>query len=358
MQEIKERTLYTFHTDEPDQVSGFGQDYIWGLLTSHTSLRFSMLADVLQDFHWVWKTRDGTLPKRISRTIYNRFKVKLADKLLSEIGNVAKQETLSLSTVHFDFTSRIAGWKRGNFADPESCFWTCHADAIPLLKSIDTMAIRFFTQEPDKGHTRRQYYKKQGGYAGLGRAWLIPHKPQENIYTLMNGYGLPLNRIAYIFSEWTNQSYKRISLFNHGRYNGLFFINNGTGYVVGTKSRISKYERYDFKVMEPGWLYECMRCQELIDRECVYMTYHGTPFCWECAETYCVKCNACGCFVEPDKALKKEGKYYCNSFCLDTAKIKYEFKRNIEQSFTDYVNTVTSSEYGFQSTIDNTGDNE
>ena len=96
---------------------------------------------------WRWKTMRGTLPKRLDSWYYKKYQKSLGDKLVSEIGNIARKDIPKDQVYNFDITRKL-DWAQGEFGDAGSCFFT--SDKKPS-GSIEWMkdrphryAIRFF----------------------------------------------------------------------------------------------------------------------------------------------------------------------------------------------------------------------
>ncbi len=221
-------------------ISDTGQELISALIASqkiredawkalNPDIDFHYLQPLPNDWNWVWVvTRKadfvGTFAKRVSKYYHVAQGLKCPAEFIQEIGNIARSHSSDAMSYDFEFVARI-DWEAGAFGDDGSCWWGEYEEARSLLIDNGGRAVRFY---------------RDG--AGIGRAWMAPYN--ETLYILFNGYGFVGDStlvIARIVAEFLGLSYKRIELENH---NGLMFINNDTGYLIGPHDMIAPVDTH------------------------------------------------------------------------------------------------------------------
>lgn len=311
MCEIKTNELFT-QSLPTDLVTEQGQTNIKNLLQDYLYRQLNgTFYEVWNDLYkfldseldWSWVTSRGTLPKRLSRHIYNNHKAKLSKELLAEIGNIGKQHSDGGGEYHFDFSRGICDWVRGEFGDPESCFFSCHSAAQDMLYNLDAYVMRFFSPSPNEyGGT---YYEN---YYGLGRAWMVPWSGN---FVFFNGYGLPLLRMVRIFTQWSGLDYKKIGVANNGNESGTLWINNGRGYVVGKTQDILKINNIDFHEEDPEG--SCSSCGYAVGEDYYRHDGNGEIYCPDCWFDFMFCCEECGDYHDRDYEHVHDGYGYCES---------------------------------------------
>jgi hypothetical protein len=288
-------------------------------------------------WQWVWLVTGrgdyvGTFPKRISKYYHKEFGIKCPEKFLAEIGNVARQHTEDNLTYSFDFTDRL-NWNAGDFGDSGSCYWGSNWDARDTLEAHGGMAIRFYeSADSDKG---------------IARAWLM--NIGEALYIIFNGYGFSTLVIARAFSMFLNLSYKKILLSNYDNTSGLIYINNDSGYIIGSADEIASYTEYDFEIEtnenhcmhcgdrlneddtyfapDTGYAYcqycfydryeRCDRCYDDFARDDMYYVEStGESVCERCLDRHFSYCESCNEYYEPDQMHERNEEWYCQA-CFD-----------------------------------------
>ena len=113
-----------------------------------------------------------TLPKRISKRLYEYTGSKLSAQDLSTIGNLFwLHASKGKERYSFEVVDKVE-WKAGDFGDVYSCFWESKPWSVPMILGHGGRAIRFFAQDD---------------HVGLGRAWMLPY---QRGWIVFNGYGL------------------------------------------------------------------------------------------------------------------------------------------------------------------------
>ncbi len=280
-----------------------------------SSLIGSNIFDELSNsFEYVWVNRQGTLPKRLSRYLYNNYKIKLTQKDLTEIGNIGRKhsqnEKLS-GKYYFDVTHKICTWERGAFGSWGSCYYSDNINAPKMLETNGALCLRFFTTTKKNAEHSYLYYNKFYSY---GRAWLIPNTPNTNTYILFNGYGYELLEIIRIFSAWLGLSYRKINLYNNDSDCNELYINGGLGYIVGLQKDL-QIDSYDLCFPEISSLC-CVNCEEAVFASEAYNDDNNDYWCNDC---YCQEhseCCICCNMQNNDNICNYDDDSYCSD-CFD-----------------------------------------
>ena len=254
----------------------------------------NMLSLPLPD-DWVWQMQVGgkgeyvgSLPKRIAKYYWQKYKIKLDSDFLGTIGSIASQHTTKVNEFTFDIVNKF-DWDAGDFGDGGSCYWGCREKARELLAENDGQAIRFF----DDGR-------------GFARAWIMPH---PNGLVCFNGYGLELSQIAHILAFHRGESYRKISLSNNDTADGLIWINGGAGFLIGQESAINGATRHDLGIPS-----QC--CDDCGDYgENLTRVGNGDMVCEYCLENHYSYCDDCEEYYQ-DGTEVEGGRCVCNG-CLE-----------------------------------------
>lgn len=164
--------------------------------------------------------------------------------------------------------------------------------------------------DANNGWSIRFYNQYGRGYA---RAWV--YQIRENLYTVMNGYGLNVMLIARIMAHHFGLTYKQIHLEN--RVSSALWINGHTGYLVGTIEDMAKVHSYDFG-MHGDHMSTCFDCGKMIDRDDGYTGADDHTYCYDCFHNTFVYCSSCGNAHYQDDVhyLESTGEDVCE-WCLE-----------------------------------------
>lgn len=224
---------------------------------------------------WVWKTKEGKLPKRIAKA-YHKAQIKLDAKVVTELGNLAKRYSVTQSEYLVDFSERI-DWEDGDFGDDGSCFWGDRSEALNLITTNGGFAMRFWGEN-------------EGELYGAGRCWIIP---QNDLLFMFNAYGdLPLSQMALILGHLLEKPFSHVELANKSHTTGLLYINSGRGYVIGE----SDLQEWDLKI--DANCFVCFYCNGTIYEEPAAHTRDRNgdthPLCESCYDENYRRCERCG----------------------------------------------------------------
>lgn len=210
-------------------VDEYGQHEVKYSLRRETGIRLP------DDWEWDWVISKGkyagTLPKRIANYAYKELGVKLNPQFLGALGALAKQYVPKGGDFIIDFNKTLR-WRRGNFGNQHSCFWSGRRNAKTIMRNNGVCAMRLYSDSGD----------------GIGRAWVAPNLPCKGMAVLFNGYrrgdGFTLG-MARMLASVLGMSYKKIILTNRGTDSGTLWINSGIGYLIGTPEQLLNYGSYD-----------------------------------------------------------------------------------------------------------------
>lgn len=248
----------------------------------------------------------GKLSTRLSKHCATEYGVKLTPQELTELGNLINLYTLQGAQITLDF-ARDLNWQVGAFGDSGSCFWSKRKFARQMLMDNHAFAMRMW--QNDKG---------------VGRAWVWQH-PSDN-YIVFNGYGgvevengehnaVESKKFAVLLADILHKqgepaSILKVALYNNGKYDeGLLWINNNTGYVVGDIDKFTdKYNRqlteYDFKWPETKW--RCNGCRNEFAWYTDIYKVNGADYCNYCYDDLFKSCDICGnVFSKSDMSKRK-----------------------------------------------------
>jgi len=211
-----------------------------------------------------WKSKFGTLTKRIARYVYKNHSIKISSDVLTLLGNHAADNASKEEIFNFEYYSINEAdgidWYRGAYGDDGSCFWSENEEVQDLMKDYDFFAFRFYDRND----------------CGIARCW---GRKVENNFVIFNAYG-PYRSIelARIISGYLGISYRGITLYNNGDDSGLLYINSGHGQLLGPWEKIKDIEKHDFRINEYEYISEentvtCDECGELIHEDNSYWGY-------------------------------------------------------------------------------------
>jgi len=331
--------------------------WLWDTIRLYDARRRPRLPD-----WWVWEwavTRSeykyvGTMPKRISKWVWKEWGIRLKPDELAEIGVIAKQHTIEDNTYVFDIAPTPPRWTKGDFGDPDSCYFGVNISAQDVLASLNATALRIFrpidiVTEVDRhcarttwccdiqkqavtmdthhfgcmcnGCTQARRYnikleKKYGQYiwfggvpeyqtdpllSGWGRCWVVPH---DKGLVLFNAYGhYQLFALARILATLLGLSYRKIEVTGDSDslwINGSHMSGGGTGgagYLLNHPEILDKTSCVTLNCdnAETGELFFCTYCEDNYDHEDTesIITTDDGEICDKCYENYYDTCSHC-----------------------------------------------------------------
>jgi len=198
-------------------------------------------------FDKTWLTKDGTLPKRISKMLYKECrKFKASAELLAQIGTIATEYTPKGGDVYIHLT-RDLGEGRNAYGNSTSCWWSDYTQSRCTFKGIGGLVIRTYASETRTPENL------------TGRAFILPidkdYKPTHDTvlaagYVIFNCYGSELSeyRAPRLVSMMTGLDYKRIGFSPPDDYMangckggygyGELGINADFGYLVAAQATL------------------------------------------------------------------------------------------------------------------------
>jgi hypothetical protein len=188
-----------------------------------------------------WQTRQGNLPKRLSRYAWNTWKLRLSPDLMSEVGNIGSAHSQG-TTVQLAVT-RDLNLPADEFYHDGSCWWGGYSESRCALKNVGGFGLRTFDG----------MYARGNGVSG--RAWVIPLRltggetyngqPElvptfdtmtPDAFVVFNGYGdLSGYTGARIMAHLSGMTYRKV-----GFECDYMYVNSG-GYLVAPESLADHY---------------------------------------------------------------------------------------------------------------------
>lgn len=288
--------LYTLFSLTDDQ----GQITAMGIIEIKRFIADSKLPALPYDWTWLWLVERGeyrgTFPKRAAAYWRKVHQLKVADAVISQLGNIARAHTEDGVTYHFEFVNRL-DWKRGDFGDPHSCLWGTYANGRQAMQDNGVWAVRFYDVS-GKGYARAWFYTVTD--------WHI----------VWNGYGLMTHVIARIVARFLKLDYKEIDLSNFGDAGGPVFINNSGGWAIGSRERLADIDEYDFEFDVDG-LETCYNCGRVLYEDDMYHGPDYEYYCQDCFYRFYQDCYSCGEAFDPSDVtyVESTGEWVCER-CL------------------------------------------
>lgn len=196
-------------------------DYVDGMNGPDAMLR-EMESGVIQGRGLPWRVGRLTFPKRVAKWFKDHLPHrKITDAQAGAIGDAARAHCPKPVPWFWEIKSGPFDWKKGDFGDPNSCYWSCHTYArMQLNTQHNAFAFRLWS---GAGDDRR----------GLGRCWILC---VGGAVLLWNAYGpYTLDMIArhvgnFISKGWADP--KKIKLTNDGGGGGWLYINNAAAFAI------------------------------------------------------------------------------------------------------------------------------
>ena len=240
------------------------------------------------DWAWVWQVLGkgeyvGSFPKRVGKYYWQTHNRKLTPAKLSEIGNLASSHTPRADEYFVRFAEDF-DWKRGQFADPDSCYWTCHSNAKQMILDAGGLTMRFYESDEFRNDN------------GLARCWLMPSIIRDKqCYIVANGYGLTTLQCARILSVYLNHSYyHKIRFLNNDNPEGELWINGqGSAFLVGPQDVVVNTSEIDLHIEDVNKKLCEACCEPILEGE-VFSDEHGLEnFCQSCYDDRRLSCEGC-----------------------------------------------------------------
>lgn len=179
----------------------------------------------------VWQKKDGNFTRRLSRDFYKAFGCKLSPNVLSEVGNIANQETAKANALNIELTRWLNGTAE-DFYHGGSCWWQSYSASRCALKNWGGIGMRSYDSE----HSDRN--------SPSGRAWIQPLnselEPTSDIngafaFLVYNGYGeLDGYSGARAIAAMTGLTYKKVNV-DFNVTEGDFYTNGGVGILIANE---------------------------------------------------------------------------------------------------------------------------
>lgn len=213
-------------------------------------------------------TNRGKITKRIKRNLQRNFKIALSDSVISEIGNIANNQSDPQGEffveIDRDFKNTV-----GKFGDSGSCFRpgaTYHSHLLAMEENARFHAIKIYSIEGSR----------------IGRSWAI--SPSENSLIIFNSYGLQIEKQGSIIAHCGDfgGNFKEIDLESD------MWINQDRGIAFNFPT-----DHFDFEILDQSE--KCENCDTRIDPDyCYHDPNNGDHYCEDCYSeifSYCEKCD-------------------------------------------------------------------
>lgn len=186
----------------------------------------------LEEVGPTWQTERGNFTKRLSRYAYEKYKLKLAPAVLSQVGCIARDHSTGVQ-FHVEIT-RDLNLSAEDFGNEDSCWWGSYGESRCALKSNGGFGLRSFDEE-------------EGGWVS-GRAWVQPLKgsgdrltptfdTNTNAFVVFNGYGELSGYVpARIVAHMAGLTYRKIGFTCTPMY-----VNGDSGYLVASEEIVQAF---------------------------------------------------------------------------------------------------------------------
>lgn len=236
----------------------------------------------------------GTWPKRFMKWLKAEHGVHLYENHISVIGSMVKDATIEESEYVFDFTKNF-DWDAGDFGDSNSCYWNSKARAKSIIAENHGFAFRLY---------EKKYW---GSYGGCGRVWVLPVEiGEETVYVIWNAYGKSLSFFAKLFSEYLQKDYHFVNLSNQDTVDGVVWINDSAGFMIGSMDIIKTYAHFDLALDEGDY---CVQCGASVDEDSP-LDSEGRLICETCFDNDYTFCADCGEIISRRYEYVPHGMYY------------------------------------------------
>jgi hypothetical protein len=171
----------------------------------------------------VWQTPAGNLTKRL-RKFYLQRELKLPDKLVENVGNIARAAMARSTTVDLVLSRRLNG-TADEYNNDGSCWWGSYSSSRCVLKQYGGMALLLYRDDEL-----------------IGRAWVMPLKRDDSrwvpspdvkeatAYVVFNVYVNDAIVPARLLAELLGHEHKDVYLSI-----GPMYVNNDRGRLVASR---------------------------------------------------------------------------------------------------------------------------
>lgn len=257
----------------------------------------------------------GSFTKRFSKFQHQVAGINMPTEAISQVGNIFSKHSSGGGKHFLDFTKKI-NWTDGDFGDGGSCFWGCRSGAKDLLMDNGAYAVRLYRQNA--------YYDSK--FDGIGRAFLLPHPDNSNVYVLFNAYGpLTYTTLARLIAYRHGLSYfAPANVSNNDTCEGVLYINSGRGALLGTVEDIAEvtgddsYPSVDFGIDESDYdeRNPCSDCGDNVHPDEAYSSPDGDTLCGYCFERNYFCCHHCNETYALEDSQEWRRRLWCNH-CLE-----------------------------------------
>lgn len=223
-------------------------------------------AGLLTAIAWNVSTKYGSLSKRVSKWMYDNYKLNLPANILQQIGIISVKDRPPAIEYSFDIVNEF-NWQQGGFGDFDSCFFTFNSASKDFMEaSPNFKALRFFKEVVNNPFIEKsfptKYYEQKDTkgkldkfYVGTSRAWLwLPtltkrvgiNKIEGKGILVFNAYGHSLEHMTMMLSTYLGLPYKEVEVTNQGNKTGMLYLNS-TSYLIGDQSLIEDIKHIDLE---------------------------------------------------------------------------------------------------------------
>lgn len=256
-------TIYKYNVPRKEEVAEPDQQKIIEIMRSRYEVDVSSM-------DWLWESAQkdangytGSFPKRLAKFVYNlkddvgeSKRVKILEKDLSVIGQLAKANLQTERTLYFAITNHL-DWKPGDYADDGSCMFSSYSSGRKAMQDQGGMAVQLFNFGSGKirsySHLKYEEFTNLGHPYGIGRCWFLPQHLGSNednkIYVFFNHYG-PVSTftISRMVATLCGYPSKRMDQLKQNRSNKYSMYIN-TNYALNAGGR-DAYIMCDYELMK------------------------------------------------------------------------------------------------------------
>lgn len=237
-------------------------------------------------FEWIWlDSKQGTLPKRMAKWLKKRTQKNPEQKVIAEVGNLARRNSDENQTYYFRITDKF-DWEAGQFGKKGGgCWWGARGSNQAYGKyRPESYAERF-----EKNEGLAVQFFKSDNYSydnGAGRLWLYV-EPSTRFAVTFNGYwdneGAVL-RLTRVLASFLGLSYKQCK---HLSSTLFIYVNDNKGYFIGDQEALNFLKDASYVIPKKTIDKFCTRCASSFDQETLI-----DDMCLPCYEAS-RKCNHC-----------------------------------------------------------------